>query len=91
MLLPTLQGPTSTTFIMLLGYCAQRPTVCVSPARSLRGTGAGAGVDSAWEQYKLEARKLLENAADSHLSSARGVRRFFDFQQIILIVQFAVK
>jgi hypothetical protein len=32
-------------------------------------------VDSAWEQYKLEARKLLEKAADSHLSSARGVGR----------------
>jgi hypothetical protein len=26
-------------------------------------TGAGAGVDSAWEQKKLEARKMLENAA----------------------------
>jgi hypothetical protein len=32
-------------------------------------------VDSAWEQEKLEARKLLENAAESHLSSARFVRR----------------
>ena len=30
-------------------------TVCV--------TGAGAGIDSAWEQYKLEARKMLENVA----------------------------
>ncbi len=29
-------------------------TVCV--------TGAGAGVDTAWEQKKLEARKMLENA-----------------------------
>ena len=27
-----------------------------------------AGVDSAWEQEKLEARKMLENAADSHQS-----------------------
>jgi len=33
----------------------KRPTVCV--------TGAGAGVDSAWEQKKLEARKMLENPA----------------------------
>jgi len=24
------------------------------------------GVDSAWEQEKLEARKMLENAAESH-------------------------
>jgi len=43
------------------------PTVCV--------TGAGAGVDNAWEQKKLEARKLLENAAESPASSARGVGR----------------
>jgi len=26
-------------------------------------TGAGAGVDSVWEQKKLEARKMLENVA----------------------------
>jgi N-formylglutamate amidohydrolase len=34
------------------------------------GTGAGAGVDSAWEQEKLEARKMLENRAESPASSA---------------------
>jgi len=37
-------------------------------------------VDNAWEQRKLEARKMLENAhaakLQSHLSSARFVRRF---------------
>ena len=38
-------------------------------------TGAGAGVDSAWEQYKLEARKMLLKRAESHLSGARCVRR----------------
>ena len=38
-------------------------------------TGAGAGVDSVWEQEKLEARKMLENAAESHTSGARFVRR----------------
>jgi hypothetical protein len=32
-----------------------------------------AGVDSAWEQEKPEARKMLENAADSHTSGARFV------------------
>jgi len=32
-------------------------------------------VDSAWEQEKLEAKKLLENAAESHLSGARFVGR----------------
>jgi len=45
----------------------KRLTVCV--------TGAGVGVDSAWEQKKLEARKMLENAAESPASSARGVGR----------------
>jgi len=33
------------------------------------------GVDSAWVQYKLEARKMLENAAESPASSARFVGR----------------
>jgi hypothetical protein len=32
-----------------------------------------AGVDSAWEQEKLEARKMLENAAESHTSGAHFV------------------
>ena len=32
------------------------------------------GVDSVWEQEKLEARKILENAAESHTSGARFVR-----------------
>jgi len=32
---------------------------------------AGAGMDSAWEQKKLEARNMLENAAESPASSAR--------------------
>jgi hypothetical protein len=54
-------------FMQLLLFLT-RPTVCV--------TGAGAGVDSAWEQEKLEARKMLENAAESPASSARCVGRF---------------
>jgi hypothetical protein len=41
-------------------------TVCI--------TSAGAGVDSVWEQENLEARKMLENAAESTASSARFVR-----------------
>jgi len=41
------------------------PTVCV--------TCVWAGWDSAWEQEKLEARKMPENAAESHTSGARGV------------------
>ena len=39
--------------------------------------GAGAGVDSAWEQKKLKARKMFEKAAESPASSARFVRRLF--------------
>jgi hypothetical protein len=35
-----------------------------------------AGVDSAWEQKKLEAWKMLENAAESHTSGARFVGRW---------------
>jgi hypothetical protein len=44
-------------------------TVCV--------TGAGAGVDKIWEQKKIEARKLFENAAESPASSARCVGTLF--------------
>jgi len=39
-----------------------------------------AGVDSAWEQEKLEARKILENAAESHTSGARFVSPLFAFK-----------
>jgi hypothetical protein len=49
---------------LLLGY----PTVCV--------TCVWAGVDNAWEQEKPEARKMLENAAESHTSGARFVGCF---------------
>jgi len=37
------------------------------------GTCVWAGVDKAWEQEKLEAWKMLENAAESHTSGARFV------------------
>ena len=37
------------------------------------GTCVWAGVDSAWEQEKLEARKMLVNRAESHTSGARFV------------------
>ena len=42
-------------------------TVCVN--------GVLADVDNAWDQRKLEARKMLENAAESPASSARFVRQ----------------
>jgi len=54
-------------------YLAQaRLTVCV--------TCVWAGVDSAWEQEKLEAKKILENAAESHTSGARFVSCVFVIQ-----------
>jgi hypothetical protein len=34
-----------------------------------------AGVDNAWEQEKLEARKMPVNRAESHTSGARFVSR----------------
>ena len=51
----------------------QRPTVCV--------TGRWAGVDNAWEQDKLEARKMLENGDESQLSSARFVSLLLIFTE----------
>jgi hypothetical protein len=36
-----------------------------------------AGVDSVWEQENAEARKMLENAAESHTSGARFVRLLY--------------
>jgi len=39
-------------------------------------------VDSAWEQEKLEARKMLENAAESHTSGARFVSLLFAFKNL---------
>jgi len=39
-----------------------------------------AGVDNVWEQKNAEARKMLENAAESHTSGARFVRRTHGMQ-----------
>jgi hypothetical protein len=39
-------------------------------------------VDSAWEQEKLEARKMLENAAESHTSGARFVSLLFALRKL---------
>ena len=52
-------------FAFALWRC--QPTVCV--------TCVWAGVDSIREQKKIEARKMLENAAESHTSGARFVRQ----------------
>jgi hypothetical protein len=64
--------------ICLFLLCAlwqPQPTVCV--------TCVWASVDSLWEQEKLEARKMLENAADSHTSGARFVGRFFYYDHLL--------
>jgi hypothetical protein len=62
---PQIQRFQVQVLLINIFYCDQITTVCV--------TGAGAGVDSVWEQEKLEARKILENAAESPASSARFV------------------
>jgi hypothetical protein len=52
--------------IYYFGYSGKHClTVCV--------TGRWAGVDNAWEQEKLDARKMLEKPHRTHLSSARFV------------------
>jgi len=38
-----------------------------------------------WEQKKLEARKMLENAAESHTSGARFVGRELEDSTTILV------
>jgi hypothetical protein len=43
------------------------------PRVGVSGQARQPGVDSAWEQKKLEARKMLVNRADSHTSGARFV------------------
>ena len=48
-------------------------------------SGLGAGVDSAWEQEKLEARKMLENAAESPASAARCVNLLLQFRIAIVL------
>jgi len=60
---------------MLIVILSQRLTVCV--------TRAGAGVDNVWKREKLEARKLLENRAESPASGARFVRRGFIHQVLV--------
>jgi hypothetical protein len=45
-------------------------TLCISGGITVCVTRVWAGVDSVWEQEKLEARKMLENGAESHTSGA---------------------
>jgi hypothetical protein len=45
-----------------------------------------AGVDKAWEQEKLEARKMLENAAESHTSGARFVRPALELEDLFCLI-----
>ena len=58
--------------------CEVRPTVCV--------TGGWVGEDNAWEQRKLEARKLLENSYSTHPSSARHVGRTAYYRDCVFII-----
>jgi len=56
--------------------CKKLPNGLRKPRMLLRGTGAGAGVDSAWEQKKLETtlhKMLTVGAVESLASSSRFV------------------
>jgi hypothetical protein len=59
---------------------ASEPSVCV--------TCVWAGVDNAWEQEKLEARKMPENAAESHTSGARFVSLLLTLENLLLFIIF---
>jgi len=63
----------------MIAFWRSRPTVCVS--------GLWAGRDSLWEAKKLEARKILENRAESHKSAARFVGRIFKIGFIYSLLQ----
>ena len=60
-------------------------TVYVVP---LRGTGLHrAGVDSAWEQEKPEARNMPKYAEESHTSGACFIGQLWIFMDLFLRVQ----
>ena len=65
---------TFVSYFSLLNFlCLTCDFCCALVCLTVCVTCWWAGADSAWEQYKLEAGKMLENADESHLSSARGV------------------
>jgi len=55
-----------------------RPTVCVS--------GGWAGEEKAWEEDKLEARKMLLNSYSAHPSAARLVGRTAYYRDYVFII-----
>jgi len=68
--------------ISALQFARDGLTVCV--------TCVWAGVDSAWEQEKLEARKMLVNRAESHTSGARFVGTLLTFEDSLPLKDFAI-
>ena len=59
-----------------IANCLMMPYLSLFKPLTVCVTRVWVGVDFVWEQEKPEARKKLENAADSHTSGARCVRRF---------------
>jgi hypothetical protein len=53
-------------------------------------TCAGAGVDNAWEQRKLEARKLLENVARAKRSPQRPVHAVLGEFEVVLLIFYVI-
>jgi hypothetical protein len=59
-------------------WCSENHLFFEPLTTAVISTGAGAGMDSVWEQKKLEARKMLDakRAAEFPASSPRFVGRF---------------
>jgi DMSO reductase anchor subunit len=51
-------------------------------------TGGAAGVYDVREQRKLEARKMLENGGESHLSAARAASLFLSVSILLCLFAF---
>jgi len=65
------------------GVSVSSAVIPTAGARTGRERCVWAGVDSAWEQEKLEARKMPENAAESHTSGARFVSHRFCLRDLL--------
>jgi hypothetical protein len=59
----------------------------ISCAPTVWFSGAGAGVDKVWEQEKPEARKMLENAAESPPSTARFVGQVLILMAYVITIK----
>jgi hypothetical protein len=74
-------GDDRTTLILICEqFVKSSPSIRDEGGLTVCVTGRWVGVDSAWEQEKLKARKMLENGGESHLSNARFVGQRVGFR-----------